>query len=336
MRRVLVIISLLLVTQLLNAQALHRYVNTTEPCLHILQGHTSRVNSAAFNPDGKRIVSASNDNTIRIWDAMTGECLQILEGHGNNVNSALFSPDGRSIVSASQDENVRIWDAVTGRCRKTLWSSQKGDINVITASFSPDGKRVVWAEFPRYQLYNDADNLICIWDTVTGQCVKAIYLSQKDDIDVMTASFSPDGKRIVSAERPADMYSQADNIIRIWDSTTGRCLHTIKGHIGYINSASYSPNGKYIVSASNDSTINMGFGNWATDWTTDERTYKICQCRFLQPRRQIHRVGITGHDGQNLECRYRTTDWPADDRTYKFRQFCRVQPRRKTHSLGFR
>ena len=76
-----------------------------------LEGHTDCVNSAAFSPDGKRIVSASKDNTVRIWDAQTGKPIGApLEGHTLGVNSAAFSPDGKRIVSASDDNTVRIWD----------------------------------------------------------------------------------------------------------------------------------------------------------------------------------------------------------------------------------
>ena len=78
----------------------------------ILHGHENDVNSAAFSPDGTRIVSASNDKTVRIWDAQTGTQIgQPLTGHDSSVNSAAFSPDGSRIVSASADKTVCIWDA---------------------------------------------------------------------------------------------------------------------------------------------------------------------------------------------------------------------------------
>ena len=71
---------------------------------------TRYVISASFSPDGSRIVSASGDETVRIWNAATGECLRTLEGHTGNVWSASFSPDGSRIVSASPEDIVRIWD----------------------------------------------------------------------------------------------------------------------------------------------------------------------------------------------------------------------------------
>jgi WD40 repeat protein len=69
------------------------------------------VTSAAFNPDGTRIVTASNDKTARIWDAVTGNEIKVLRGHKDYVTSAAFSPDGTRIVTASWDKTARIWDA---------------------------------------------------------------------------------------------------------------------------------------------------------------------------------------------------------------------------------
>jgi dipeptidyl aminopeptidase/acylaminoacyl peptidase len=68
------------------------------------------VSSAAFSPDGQRIVTASADKTARIWDAATGKPIGELRGHDSAVRSAAFSPDGKRIVTASFDKTARIWD----------------------------------------------------------------------------------------------------------------------------------------------------------------------------------------------------------------------------------
>ncbi|MGQ0628392.1 MAG: protein kinase domain-containing protein, partial [Phycisphaerales bacterium] len=78
-----------------------------------LKGHTQWVNSAAFSPDGRRIVTASNDNTARVWDAATGVSGAELKGHPESVTSAAFSPDGSRIVTTSHDNTARVWDAAT-------------------------------------------------------------------------------------------------------------------------------------------------------------------------------------------------------------------------------
>ncbi|MFZ2518861.1 MAG: hypothetical protein WA089_09190, partial [Anaerolineae bacterium] len=81
----------------------------TGDLLATLAGHTAGVRSAAYSPDGKRIVSASADQSVRIWDGETGDLLRTLEGHTGSVWSAAYSPDGSRIVSASADQSVRIW-----------------------------------------------------------------------------------------------------------------------------------------------------------------------------------------------------------------------------------
>ena len=80
-----------------------------------LTGHTGGVKSAAFSPDGKRIVTASSDKTARLWDAETGKPIGELDGHEGWVWRAAFSPDGKRIVTASGDKTARLWDADTGK-----------------------------------------------------------------------------------------------------------------------------------------------------------------------------------------------------------------------------
>jgi len=109
---------------------------------HILKAHEGPVNSAAFSPDGTRIVTASWDNTARLWDAASGREIAALKGHEGPVHSAAFSPDGTRIVTASDDRTARVWDVASQRAIATL-AGRDGAVN--SAAFSPDGTRAVTA-----------------------------------------------------------------------------------------------------------------------------------------------------------------------------------------------
>ncbi|HUK08431.1 MAG TPA: WD40 repeat domain-containing protein [Stellaceae bacterium] len=112
----------------------------------VLRGHEGDVLSAAFSPDGTRIVTASEDNTARLWDAASGKEIAALRGHENIVRSAVFSPDGTRIVTASDDKTARLWDAASGKEIAVLRGHEGG---VESAAFSPDGTRVVTASYDK-------------------------------------------------------------------------------------------------------------------------------------------------------------------------------------------
>ncbi|KIM19665.1 hypothetical protein M408DRAFT_31025 [Serendipita vermifera MAFF 305830] len=204
----------------------------------VFNGHTAWVNSVSFSPDGTRIVSGSGDNTIRVWDAETGETVVgPLEGHTNSVNSVSFSPDGRRIVSGSSDYTIQVWDAETGESVVGPLEGHDGFVNAV--SFSPDGTRIV---------SGSDDRSIWVWDAKTGETVMGPLESHAECVN--SVSFSPDGSKIVSGS--------FDNTIRVWDAQTGETLmKSIQSHDGCINSVSFSSDGTRIVSGSFDSTIRI-------------------------------------------------------------------------------
>src|SRR6266700_967369 len=100
----------------------HQLPDLRDPALiRTLRGHTRYVWGCAFSPSGSTIVSASSDETLKVWDARTGEEQRTLRGHTASVRGCAFSPGGDAIVSASDDGTLKVWDARTGEERLSMW-----------------------------------------------------------------------------------------------------------------------------------------------------------------------------------------------------------------------
>jgi WD40 repeat protein len=124
-----------------------------------LAGHSRRVNGVALSGDGRRAVSASDDNTLKVWDVESGRELFALEGHSRRVHGVALSGDGRRAVSASDDKTLKVWDLESGREPRTL---EGHSLWVHGVALSGDGRWAVSAS---------GDTTLKLWDLETGQFI---------------------------------------------------------------------------------------------------------------------------------------------------------------------
>lgn len=194
----------------------------------------AQVFSVAYSPDGQRIATGSGDNTVRQWDAVTGEEIGApFTLHENQVVSVAYSPDGRRIASGSADNTVRLWNSATG---EQIWEG-KQDLAVTVVAFSPDGRRVA---------SGGADSTVRLWDATTG---RSIWQSAHDG-PVSQLAFSPDGARLVAGSY--------NNTARVWDAGTGTEVgEPIRGHNAPVFGVAYSPDGTYIATGSLDGSVRL-------------------------------------------------------------------------------
>ncbi len=252
-----------------------------------LAGHRCWVNSVAYSPDGRRIVSGAGgslgagpyqdgaDRGVRIWNAETGRALFGFKGHRSAVQSVAYSPDGRRLLTASRRGCITLWDArflsivrhfqlsgpaVTGATfgpdsrlllvggddkTLSLWGVRDGKLlrrfeghagAVSSVAISPDG---------RFALSGSFDRTARLWDMATGKLVRR--LDGHSQL-VLSVAFAGNMQAISAG---------ADRTIILWDLETGKELCRFAGHTNRVNSVAFSSEGRFVLSGSADNTVRV-------------------------------------------------------------------------------
>ena len=206
-----------------------------------LKGHTDIVWSANFTPDGKQIISTSEDNTVRFWDAYSGKEIKSITPPFHYYH-AFISPDGKLIAFIDDYYNesniyvVHIYDATNGKELLVLPNNPEEWNKIHIVGFSLDNQKIIIA--------SDENNII--WDIDSG---KELCRLENAPSNIYSVAFSRDGKRIITGD--------TDNNIKIWDAESGKKLMTLKGHTGFVDEVFYSPDETRIYSQGRDSTIRI-------------------------------------------------------------------------------
>ncbi|REJ90471.1 MAG: WD40 repeat domain-containing protein, partial [Planctomycetota bacterium] len=195
--------------------------------------HGGSVFGVAINGDGTTIVSCSADQTVRVWNAETGQQRAQLNGHQGPVYAIALSGDAALALSAGADSTLRLWDIAGGRQLKQL---PAGDGNVYSIAINPEGTLFATA---------GSDRTVRIYDLLTGEEQRA--MTGHSDF-IHSVAFSPAGNRLLS-------YGYAGNLI-VWNPADGAQVYG--GEVGRVgNYAAWSPDGTRVVVANGNGTAEI-------------------------------------------------------------------------------
>ena len=250
-------------------------------------GHMALIRSIAFTPDGQRLISASDDKTIRVWDLATGKSAtlrgEIGEGDAGKVLTIAVSPDGRLLAAGGrlktdgiEDFPIRLYDLASGGIVGLFRGHQDA---VLSLAFSPDGSTLA---------SGSADDVAIVWNVESRQPAARME-GHKGDVNVVR--FSADGSRLYTGSD--------DHMVGIWDASTGARLATLEGHQDLVLALAVSPVDGTLYSGGFDRVIRIWNGETGESQGTLEGGMSNIMSLSLSPDGRSLLTGAGGSPFEN-------------------------------------
>ena len=248
----------------------------SEALVRTLVGHTSSVRGLVVTPDGRLVISGSDDGALKVWELESGCELPPLTGHASPVNSVAVTPNGAFVVSASEDGTLEVWEISSGRHVRSF----AGHADLVRAvAVTRDGTRIISASedgtlkewelasgeelrtFTGHALAVNAvvcssngrlaisasdDKTLKVWELERGGVLRTL---EGHTGDVTGVAMAPKGGVVVSASK--------DKTLKVWELESGQVLHTLEGHTRDVTGVAVTPDGRLAVSASDDDTLKV-------------------------------------------------------------------------------
>ncbi|HKP11667.1 MAG TPA: WD40 repeat domain-containing protein, partial [Blastocatellia bacterium] len=200
--------------------------------IRTLTGLTTAVKGLSFSPDGRVLVSGSEQANLNLWDVM-GESEVVSLNSGNGYYCTAFSPDGKLLASADGDGTIQLWEVASLRNIRSFRGHQ-GMIRSL--AFSADGRLLA---------SGSDDHTVGVWEVSSGSIV-----ARSAQVDsVYRLAFSPDGKRLVTGGN--------DGAVILWNTADMQEMLTLKGFTRQVSSLTFSGDGMTLAASSEDGTVRV-------------------------------------------------------------------------------